>query len=44
VRSELSWTHYRLLLRVDDAQARTWYVDESASQRSHSFCAVSICN
>jgi len=23
VRSELSWTHYRLLLRVDDAQART---------------------
>ncbi len=32
VRSELSWTHYRLLLRVDDAQARTWYVDESARQ------------
>ena len=32
VRSELSWTHYRLLLRVDNAQARTWYVDESARQ------------
>ena len=32
VRSELSWTHYRLLLRVDDAQVRTWYVDESARQ------------
>ncbi len=32
VRSELSWTHYRLLLRVDDAQARGWYVGESAKQ------------
>lgn len=32
VRSELSWTHYRSLLRVDDAQARTWYVNESAKQ------------
>ncbi len=32
VRSDLSWTHYRLLLRVDNAQARTWYLDESARQ------------
>jgi predicted nuclease of restriction endonuclease-like (RecB) superfamily len=32
VRSELSWTHYRLLLRVDDVQARAWYLDESARQ------------
>jgi predicted nuclease of restriction endonuclease-like (RecB) superfamily len=32
VRPELSWTHYRLLLRVDDAEAREWYVDESIAQ------------
>ncbi len=32
LRSELSWTHYRLLLRVDNARARDWYMHESASQ------------
>jgi len=32
VRPELSWTHYRLLLRVDDAEARAWYVKESIAQ------------
>lgn len=32
LRSELSWTHYRLLLRVDSAAAREWYVQEAASQ------------
>ncbi len=32
LRHELSWTHYRLLLRVDDESARQWYVQESASQ------------
>jgi predicted nuclease of restriction endonuclease-like (RecB) superfamily len=32
LRSELSWTHYRSLLRVDDAQARTWYMIEAAGQ------------
>ncbi|MBE1424899.1 putative nuclease of restriction endonuclease-like (RecB) superfamily [Desulfomicrobium macestii] len=32
VRSELSWTHYRLLLRVDSAEARNWYMDETAGQ------------
>lgn len=32
VRSELSWTHYRLLLRVGSAEARQWYVDETVSQ------------
>ena len=25
LRRELSWTHYRLLLRVDSADARLWY-------------------
>jgi predicted nuclease of restriction endonuclease-like (RecB) superfamily len=32
VRSELSWTHYRLLLRVQDDEARAWYVNETAVQ------------
>ena len=32
VRSELSWTHYRLLLRVDSPQARKWYMQEAAGQ------------
>lgn len=29
VRSELTWTHYRLLLRVEDEAARNWYLEES---------------
>ena len=28
LRRELSWTHYRLLLRVDNTEARQWYVNE----------------
>jgi predicted nuclease of restriction endonuclease-like (RecB) superfamily len=32
VRRELSWTHYRLLLRVDSTDARQWYVNEAATQ------------
>jgi DUF1016 N-terminal domain len=32
VRSELSWTHYRLLLRVDTPEARSWYMQEAAAQ------------
>ncbi len=32
LRHELSWTHYRLLLRVDSAEARVWYMNEAASQ------------
>ncbi len=32
LRHELSWTHYRLLLRVDSAKARQWYVQEAAAQ------------
>ena len=27
VRRELSWTHYRILMRVDDPAARTYYVN-----------------
>lgn len=29
---ELSWTHYRLLLRVENQKARDWYVTEAAAQ------------
>jgi predicted nuclease of restriction endonuclease-like (RecB) superfamily len=32
VRPELSWTHYRMLLRVEDASARKWYMTEAAAQ------------
>jgi predicted nuclease of restriction endonuclease-like (RecB) superfamily len=32
VRTELSWTHYRTLLRVDGEAARQWYVNESIAQ------------
>jgi predicted nuclease of restriction endonuclease-like (RecB) superfamily len=32
LRSNLSWTHYRLLLRVDNPEARLWYMRESAAQ------------
>jgi len=32
LRHELSWTHYRTLLRVDSEQARQWYMNEAAEQ------------
>ncbi len=31
-RSELSWTHYRHLLKVEDEQARQWYLDEAVKE------------
>lgn len=31
VRSELSWTHYRLLLKVEQEEARTFYLNETIS-------------
>ncbi len=34
LRRELSWTHYRLLLRVDSAEARQWYMQEAAQNWS----------
>lgn len=30
--SELSWTHYRVLMRVQDPSARLWYAREASSQ------------
>jgi predicted nuclease of restriction endonuclease-like (RecB) superfamily len=32
VRTELSWTHYRTLLRVDSDVARQWYLKEAVTQ------------
>ena len=32
LRLNLSWTHYRLLLRVDSLEARLWYMNEASTQ------------
>lgn len=32
LRHELSWTHYRTLLRVENQQARNWYLQEAIHQ------------
>jgi len=32
LRPELSWSHYRLLIRVEKPAARDWYMNESADQ------------
>lgn len=32
LRSELRWTHYRLLMRVEKPDARNWYMKEAADQ------------
>jgi predicted nuclease of restriction endonuclease-like (RecB) superfamily len=32
LRRELSWTHYRLLIRVEDEAARNYYMNEAAEQ------------
>jgi predicted nuclease of restriction endonuclease-like (RecB) superfamily len=32
LRPELSWTHYRLLLKVESIAARDWYMNEAADQ------------
>ena len=32
VRTELTWTHYRTLLKVEDESARNWYLDEAIKE------------
>lgn len=32
LRRELTWTHYRLLMRVEKQEARVWYLNEAADQ------------
>jgi len=29
VRSELTWTHYRSLIKIEDEAARNWYINEA---------------
>ena len=33
LRSELSWTHWRLIMRVEKPQARDYYIEETARQQ-----------
>jgi predicted nuclease of restriction endonuclease-like (RecB) superfamily len=33
LRSELTWTHYRLIMRVENPLARQYYIDECAAQQ-----------
>ena len=33
LRSELSWTHYRLLMRVENENARQFYLDEAVKSQ-----------
>ena len=40
VRTELSWTHYRTLLRVEGEQARRWYMDETVAQNWSSRASI----
>ena len=32
LRAELTWTHYRLLMRIENSDAREWYLKEAADQ------------
>lgn len=32
IRPELTWTHYRMILRLDSAEARAYYMQEAADQ------------
>lgn len=32
LRAQLTWTHYRLLIRVEKPEARAWYMNEAADQ------------
>lgn len=31
MRRELSWTHYKMILRVENENARDWYADEAVA-------------
>ena len=32
LRRELTWTHYKALIRIEKEGARTWYLNEAADQ------------
>ena len=31
MRPELSWTHYRSLIKIENEDARIWYMNEAAN-------------
>lgn len=33
LRSELTWTHYHIIMRLENEKAREWYIGEAATQR-----------
>ncbi len=35
LREELSWTHYKSLIRVENPKARQWYLNEAADTPFH---------
>ena len=37
LRSELSWTHYRVLIRIENEHARTWYMQSLTAQLKSQF-------
>ena len=38
LRDELSWTHYRLLMRVENENARQFYIEEAVKSNVILFC------
>lgn len=36
VRTELNWTHYRRLIRIENLKARDWYMQEAINQNCNS--------
>lgn len=44
LRSQLSWTHYRLIMRVDNPKAREYYLSEAAAERCNPDLLKAISN
>ena len=40
LRDELSWTHYRLLIKVENDNAREFYMQEAAKSQFHHSCLL----
>lgn len=32
MRTELTWSHYRFLLRIENEKARQWYIEEAVKE------------
>jgi len=44
LRSELAWTHYRLLLRIDNKVSREWYMNETVASNWSTRALESVVN